>query len=119
MKTKRRASGKAALSVELLEQMAERLKLLAHAHRLKIVEILERTGGLPVFEITDQLGLPQAVTSQHLNAMKRVGLLKADRRGKQVWYAIADPRALTILDCIRTKSQAAQAGNCKIFYENR
>ncbi len=109
MNTKSGTSGKAALSVELLEPMAERLKLLAHAHRLKIVEILERTGGLPVFEITNELGLPQAVTSQHLNAMKRGGLLKADRRGKEVWYAIADPRALTILDCIRTKSETAQS----------
>lgn len=109
MNMKRMTSGKAALSVELLEQMAERLKLLAHAHRLKIVEILERRGELPVFEITDQLGLPQAVTSQHLNAMKRVGLLNADRRGKEVWYAIADPRALTILDCIRNKNNPAHS----------
>ncbi len=91
------------LPVELLERMAEILKLLAHAHRLKIVEVLERDGELPVFELVNKLALPQAVTSQHLNAMKRVGLLQADRRGKEVWYSIADPRALTILDCIRKK----------------
>lgn len=87
----------------MLERMADTLKLLAHVHRLKIVEVLERAGELPVFEITDQLELPQAVTSQHLNAMKRAGLLNANRRGKEVWYSIADPRALTILDCIRRR----------------
>ncbi len=103
MKTKTRTSKVAELPVELLERMAEILKLLAHAHRLKIVEILERGGEMPVFEIMNALDLPQAVTSQHLNAMKRVGLLDAQRRGREVWYSIADPRALTILDCIRRK----------------
>ena len=87
--------------------MAVMLKLLAHAHRLKIVDILEHTESLPVFEIMQQLGLPQAATSHHLNAMKRVGLLTAERRGKEVWYSIADPRALTILSCIRQKGAKA------------
>lgn len=100
------AQSKEALSIKLLERMADILKLLAHAHRLKIVEILEWTDGAPVFEITERLGASQAVTSQHLNAMKRVGLLHADRRGKEVWYSIADPRALTILNCIRKKEGA-------------
>lgn len=95
-------SGK-SLSPELLERMAQTLKLLAHAHRLRIVEILDQQESAPVFEIMQQLQLPQAVTSQHLNAMRRIGLLNSERRGKEVWYSIADPRALTILDCIRKK----------------
>ena len=33
--------------------------------------------------------------------MRRIGLVEASRRGKEVWYAIANPRALTILNCIR------------------
>jgi DNA-binding transcriptional ArsR family regulator len=100
--SKKEVSG---LPVDLLERMAEVLKLLAHVHRLQIVEMLERTDGAPVFEIMERLHLPQAATSQHLNAMKRVGLLRADRRGKEVWYSIADPRALTILNCIRKKKE--------------
>lgn len=104
MQSKR--TSKSAVPVALLEKMAEVLKLLAHVHRLRIIDVLERTGDVPVYEITAQLGLPQAVTSQHLNAMKRVGLLHAKRRGKEVWYSIADPRALTILDCIRNKERA-------------
>lgn len=96
---------KTELPVALLARMADMLKLLAHAHRLKIVEILERRGGLPVFEIMQYLDLPQSATSQHLNAMKRAGLLASERRGKEVWYSIADPRSLTILDCIRSKKE--------------
>lgn len=92
---------KCGLSVELLARMAETIKLLAHPYRLKIVEILDVNGSLPVHEIVKQLDLPQAATSQHLNQMKRVGLIKAERKGKEVWYAVGDPRALTILGCIR------------------
>ena len=94
---------KTELPLALLQRMAEVLKLLAHPHRLQIVEMLEDTEGAPVFEITARLDVSQAVASQHLTAMKRIGLLQAERRGKEVWYSIADPRALTILDCIRKK----------------
>lgn len=97
------------LSVELLERMASVLKLLAHAQRLRIIDILQQAGPLPVNEIRRRLELPQAATSHHLNAMKRVGLLAAKRRGQEVWYHVADPRALTILECIRRKKGADAA----------
>lgn len=83
------------------------LRLLAHPQRLRVVECLERMGEAPVFAITGSLGLAPAAVSQHLNQMKRVGLVRSARRGKQVWYEIADPRALTILGCIR--KQGGQA----------
>ncbi len=91
----------AGLSVDLLERMAGTLKLLAHPRRLKIIEILEVNGPSPVHLVADALGLPPAATSQHLNQMKRVGLINAERRGKEVWCSVGDPRAITILGCIR------------------
>ena len=93
----------AALPTELLERAATVLRLLAHPHRLKLVEFLEGRDEAPVYEIMEHLGLPQAVTSQHLNQMKRVGLVRSSRRGREVWYGIADPRCLRILNCIRRK----------------
>lgn len=99
-----RTGALSSLSPELLGQMADTLKLLAHTQRLQIVDLLDCRASAPVHEIMTALALPQAATSQHLNAMRRAGLLKSDRRGKEVWYAIADPRALTILDCIRKKA---------------
>ena len=93
----------AALPAELLERAATVLRLLAHPHRLKLVEFLEGRDEAPVYEIMEHLGLPQAVTSQHLNQMKRVGLVRSSRRGREVWYGIADPRCLRILNCIRRK----------------
>lgn len=97
------------LSVELLERMSGTLRVLAHPQRLRIVEILEAETEAPVHEIVARLGLPQAAISQHLNHMRRAGLLKARRRGKEVWYGIAEPSSLIILDCIRKKQGRAPA----------
>ncbi len=96
-----------SLSVEELERMAQILRLLAHAQRLRLVEALER-GPAPVHALVETLGLPQATVSQHLNHMRRVGLVDAERRNREVWYRIADPRSLTILNCIRKKKGAAR-----------
>lgn len=96
-------TNKGCIPVALMERMAVVLRVLAHPQRLKIVELLESSGPASVSQIQIAIKMPQAVTSQHLGQMKRVGLLNSSRRGKEVLYQIADPRALTILDCIRRK----------------
>jgi len=96
-----------SLPVELLARMADVLRVLAHAQRLRIVELLQVEDEAPVHNIVMHLGLPQAAVSQHLNHMKRAGLLKAERRSREVWYSLADPSLLTILDCIRKKQGIA------------
>ncbi len=90
------------LKVESLERAAETLKLLAHPQRLRLIEILERDKEVPVHTLVAETGFPQAVVSQHLNQLRRVGLLSAKRRGKEMLYTICDPRALSILNCICT-----------------
>jgi len=91
------------LKVESLERAAETLKLLAHPQRLRLIEILERETEVPVHILVEETEFPQAVVSQHLNQMRRSGLLTAERRGKEMWYSICDPRALSILNCICTQ----------------
>ncbi|MFH0880007.1 MAG: metalloregulator ArsR/SmtB family transcription factor [Lentisphaerota bacterium] len=87
--------------------MALVLKLLAHPQRLRIIEILHRRSAAPVHDIIAELMAPQSVVSQHLNQMKRVGLVTASRRGKEVWYSIADQRSISILNCIQGKGGSA------------
>lgn len=88
------------MAPEAVAQAAEMLRQLAHPMRLRMVDLLHAAGELPVCEITEYLGIAQATTSQHLNQMRRVGLLKAERRGKAVWYSIADARPIALLNCI-------------------
>ena len=90
------------LTAEALARAAETLKIIAHPQRLRIIEILEREQEVPVYALIEETGFPQAVVSQHLNQMRRVGLLAAERRGKEMWYSISDPRAFSILNCICT-----------------
>lgn len=92
------------LKAKTLEYAAQTLKLLAHPQRLRVIEILKRETEVPVHALIKETGFPQAAVSQHLNLMKRVGLLDGERRGKEMWYSICDPRPLSILDCIYTHS---------------
>jgi len=91
------------LSLEMFERVCEVLKVLAHPHRLKVIEVLQREESAPVFEIAQRIGLSQAATSQHLNHLKRAGIVAARRTGKEVWYSIQDRRSISVLDCIREK----------------
>ena len=90
------------LPPDLLARMADVLKVLAHPQRLRILEILESRAA-PVHEIMKAAVLAQAAASHHLNKMRRAGLIVAERRGKETWYRVEDPSALTILECIRKK----------------
>jgi DNA-binding transcriptional ArsR family regulator len=88
------------LAAEALADAAECLKVLAHADRLRIVDILSR-GDRPVHEVAALCGLPHHQACGHLRLLKGHGLLSSERDGRLVKYRIADPRLLAILACIR------------------
>lgn len=100
---KARACDEGELTIEYLEKVAVMLKLLAHPQRLKIIEILDDVGESPVHVLMERLLLDQAPTSQHLNLMRRAGLVQARRKGREMWYDVANRRCLSILNCIRSK----------------
>lgn len=91
------------LPAEFVARMAEGLRVLAHAQRLRVVEFLDRRGAAPVHRILTAVGGAQGALSQHLIKMRQAGLIASERRGKEVWYAIANPDALTILNCMRKR----------------
>lgn len=104
MSTKRNYSSE-TLPSDFMASMAESLKVLAHRDRLRIVELLDLLGESPVRMLIERIGLPQATVSHHLNRMKRAGLIRSSRRGREIWYSIADPNSITILDCMRKRSK--------------
>lgn len=85
---------------DTLERCARALRVLAHPDRLRIVELLQQ-GRLTVGELAQELGLPHSAVSQHLNHMKAHGLLSSLRRGRVVYYRVASPHAVTVINCIR------------------
>jgi ArsR family transcriptional regulator len=76
------------------------LRALASPHRLRIIHLL---GERPreVHELADELVLGQATVSQHLAAMRSVGLVEADRDGRSVRYRLADPQILAACGLMR------------------
>jgi len=88
------------LPAEVLERAAAVLRVLAHPHRLRIVELLA-PGPMTVSALVQRLGLAPNAVSQHLNFMKAHGILSSTRKGRSVSYRVVHPHALTVLGCIR------------------
>ena len=76
------------------------LRALASPHRLRLIHLLGN-GPLEVRELAGELGLGQATVSQHLAAMRGVGLVEATRDGRFVRYQLADPEVLEACDLMR------------------
>jgi len=81
---------------QLFEQFARVGKALASGHRLELLEFLAQ-GERSVEVLADVSGLSVANTSQHLQHLRRVGLVTADKRGLHVHYRLADPAVSDLL----------------------
>jgi len=73
------------------EIKARVISVLANPKRLRILDLLasrERT----VSELSTDLGLAQATTSQHLAVMRKAGVVESRKEGNFVYYRVADPQ---------------------------
>ena len=84
----------------LFAQFAAIAKTLAHAHRLQLMELIAQ-GERSVDVLAQRSGLPIANASQHLQHLRRAGLVSTTRRGKFVYYRLADDAVLDLLAAIR------------------
>jgi rhodanese-related sulfurtransferase/DNA-binding transcriptional ArsR family regulator len=84
----------------LFAQFAAVAKCLAHPHRLELLEQLAQ-GERSVEVLADRARLSIANASQHLQQMKRVGLLVNRREGKFVYYQLVDDTILDLLAALR------------------
>jgi DNA-binding transcriptional ArsR family regulator len=74
-----------------LEKQSRIFKALADETRLGILNLL-RAREMCVCEIMVALHLTQPTASHHLRILENTGLVKDSRKGKWVFYKIADPR---------------------------
>jgi ArsR family transcriptional regulator len=79
---------------------ASLLRALASPNRLRIVHLLG-IGPLEVNELAQRLGISQASASQHLAAMRSVGLVEPRRDGRTVRYRLTDPEILAACGLMR------------------
>jgi DNA-binding transcriptional ArsR family regulator len=89
-------------SLEALAEAAECLRILAHPHRLRMVQMLLQDD-FTVGELAESCGLPSAMASEHLRLMQRCGFLVSEKSGRSVYYRVAEPHLENILSCIEQK----------------
>lgn len=75
------------------------LRALSHDARLLLFCQISQ-GERSVGELEALLDLHQPMLSQHLGVLREQGLVSTRRAGKQVFYSIADPKVLTLLQTL-------------------
>jgi ArsR family transcriptional regulator, zinc-responsive transcriptional repressor len=105
-KTKRRKLP-GLTAIEDLDEAAECLKTLAHAHRLRMVQMLLRDR-YTVGELAEACGIPSHMASEHLRLMQHCGFMTSEKQGRKVYYKIAEPHLASIMSCIEKRFGAGK-----------
>lgn len=92
----------------LYEQFAAVAKALGNPQRLELIEHLAQ-GPRSVDALAGKLGLPIANVSQHLQALRRAGLVTSERVGKFVNYRLADESVLAAFAAVRAVAERHSA----------
>ncbi|MEK6892022.1 MAG: metalloregulator ArsR/SmtB family transcription factor [Nanoarchaeota archaeon] len=85
---------------KLYEIHAEICKVFSNSTRLEILNLL-RDKELSVTELIDKTKLSQANISQHLSIMKSKDIVTSNRKGKNVYYKLTNPKIIKAFDIIR------------------
>ena len=91
------------------KECADRLKALADADRLKIVQVL-RGGPKNVGQIAAELGAEIANISHHLQILKREQLVQTQKQGRFVVYRLHPE----VFEATRTTADCLDLGCCKL-----
>ncbi len=68
--------------------VARAAKVLAHPARVAILQYISRQENCICTDLVDVIGLSQPTISQHLNEIKKAGLLQGTFEGKNLCYCI-------------------------------
>ncbi|HEY0838300.1 MAG TPA: metalloregulator ArsR/SmtB family transcription factor [Azospirillum sp.] len=81
-------------------QLAAVARALGHEHRLDLLEHLGQ-GERSVEMLAERTGLSIANASQHLQHLRRAGLVASRREGKHVIYRLSDDAVVALLSALR------------------
>lgn len=92
----------------LFAEFAAVARALGNGHRLEILEHVAQ-GECSVEALAERVGLPLANASQHLQQLRRAGLVAARRDGRFVRYRLSDEAVLTLLAALRRVAERNRA----------
>ena len=85
---------------ELYKIHAEICKVLSNPTRLEILNLL-RDKEMSVTELIEKSKLSQSNISQHLSIMKSKDIVTSDRKGKNIYYKLTNPKIIKAFDIIK------------------
>ena len=88
--------GRVRIADDQVVELAEMFRLMSDPTRLKIIlACLDHAAA--VGEMAERLGISASLVSHHLRLLRAARLLQADRRGRQVFYAVQDEHIRSML----------------------
>ena len=100
--SKAKSQRRKQLTPAAFQHAAECLKILAHPHRLKIVQLLldhEYTVG----ELAEACEIVPHMASEHLRLMQRCGFLDSTKDGQRRYYRVVEPQLANIINCVEQR----------------
>ncbi len=94
---------------ELLDTLAQVARALGSGHRLALLERLAQSES-PVETLANTTDLTVGNASQHLQQLRRAGLVTARRSGKQMIYRLTDERIINLVSLLRQVAETNLAG---------
>lgn len=85
----------------IFEQFAIVARALGHPHRLMLLQLLGQ-GETAVEVLAERAGMTVGNASQHLQRLRRAGLVSSRKSAQKVLYRLADDAVLTALAALRT-----------------
>lgn len=82
-------------------EAARLLRLLANENRLLMLCFLAANREMTVGALAQAVGLSQSALSQHLARLRQDGLVGFRRESQTLYYRVADPRALRVLEVLK------------------
>jgi DNA-binding transcriptional ArsR family regulator len=102
------------LSLEALQMVADRFKILSEPLRLQILQLLQ-SGEKSVTELTDLIETSQPNVSKHLKILQTSGMVKRRQEGNTVFYAIADESIFTLCEVVCNSLETQLQNQANIF----
>jgi rhodanese-related sulfurtransferase/DNA-binding MarR family transcriptional regulator len=93
---------------QLFEQFARVGGALANGHRIELLDVLAQAER-SVEELAAETALSVANASQHLQVLRRAGLVETRRDGTRVCYRLAGPEVFALWQALRAAGEARLA----------
>ena len=86
------------LGLDDAQLLAERFKLLSDPSRLRMIYALVDAGEVCVSDLARLVEVSESATSHQLRQLRLAGLVRTRKRGREVFYRVADTHVRLLLD---------------------